>query len=77
MAEPRVSEDFSLFRHHFRSGMTHNRMCGCRYMFTLQRPFDHVQSYAISLIIHVVKENMEEHRIHFSILCRVHTQNVY
>lgn len=37
MAKPHVSEDFSLFRHHFRSGMTQNRMCGYRYIFVLQR----------------------------------------
>lgn len=37
MAKPHVSGDSSLFGHHFRSGMTLNRMYGCRHTFVLQR----------------------------------------
>lgn len=38
MTKPHVSGDFPLLRHYFRKGMTHNRMCGCRYLFMLQGP---------------------------------------
>lgn len=37
MAKPHVSGDSLLFGHHFISGVTLNRMCGCGHKFVLQR----------------------------------------
>lgn len=81
MAKPRVPGDFSQFRHHFRSGMTHNRMCGRRYTLRFRcfiYLFDHVQSWAFFFFHHSCGEIEHGGSQNSSILlCPVHAQNVY